>query len=558
MNNKQRRSELVKSFQHKKDVVKKSDKVVKAIITKDIIGNTKVVRDSELEKYRIHKSDSNKIHSRQLKEEEFFNSFEGDNLVKPPYNLIYLWRFMELSTEHSSCVRQKASDVCGLGWEIVKAKKGLKNAKLSEKEELENFFQNCNPRETFNEISQNVQIDKEALENAYYEVIRGGDGKPKALYHLPGHTIRCTKDDDIFIQIRGGKKKIFRRFNTDKKDKVSKLFVQQKLITELEEFANGDTEKIKIAKQGWNFNEITSEIIQIKNYSARSSYYGIPEWLPSVGAILGNIQCRDYNLKFFENNGVPHYAIIIKGADLDEELENVIATFFSQEIRGDSHKTLIIPINSTEVEVTFEKLSTDIKDASFRMYRQDNRDEIIRAHRIPFSRMNVATPGKLGGGGQAREESETYKKSIITPKQLIHEHRINQTIIRQGFGITDWVLRFKKLDATDVETDMRIDTAYVKSGIKTINEARENAGLEPKEGGDRPFLNTATGMVFLDEMEEMTGGIAVGTNEQKEQQQVTEKALAQLNKTLEEINQQDEIGVLTKYIIKALKFLKKI
>jgi PBSX family phage portal protein len=532
-------------------------KVVRAIVTKGMNG-TKIVPETELEKYRIaRKTTNDDIASQQLTDLESID-FTSQNIIKPPYNLSYLWRFMELSTEHSSCVRQKASDVCGLGWKIVK-RKNSENADLKQKVEIETFFDFGNMEETFLEITQNVWIDFEAIGNGYFEVIRDSvTKKPKAIYHIPAHTIRCTKDNDVFIQLRNDKKKIFRRFNTDVSDKLAKAFVKEKVLIELEKVAiekNISREKIN---KGWEFDEATSEIIQIKNYTSRSSFYGIPEWIPSIGAILGNIECRDYNLKFFDNNGVPHYAIIIKGADLDEELENVISTFFSQEIRGDAHKTLIIPINSQDVEVTFEKLSTDIKDASFRMYKQDNRDEIIRAHRVPFSRMNVATPGKLGNGSAA-EESETYKKSVIAPKQLIFEHRINEILISGGFGINDWVLRFNKLDATDIETDMRINTNYVKSGIKSINESRIDCDLEPKEGGDRLFLNTATGIVFLDELTTMSSGVAVGSQSEQKQGNLTQKALEKLSMNLEKMIFDEEIykektkGLIKKLIEKVLK-----
>jgi len=515
--------------QHKIDRSKK----VRAYITKGFDGQTRVIPETELEKYRVARNKETNLSSQQLMQSDYIMDYTGENLIKAPYNLSYLWRFMELCTEHSACVRQKASDVCGLGWKIVK-RKGIKDANIEEKNKLEAFFDFGNPDETFTEIIEKVWIDYESMANAYLEVIRNPNtGEPAALYHIPAQTIKCGKMKDIFIQIRGFNKKIFRRFNTG--DRVTKAWAKTKIYGELLKAKSNKKLSDPNFLLGWDFEKATSELIQIKNYSSRSSYYGIPEWIASLGAILGNVQCRDYNLKFFDNNGVPHYAIIIKGADLDPDMEKVIATYFSQEIRGDAHKTLIIPINSQEVEVTFEKLSTDIKDASFRMYRQDNRDEIIRAHRVPFSRVNVAIPGKLGGGGVSREESETYKKSIIAPKQLVLEHRINEKIIKRGFGINSWILKFNKLDATDVETDMRIDTAYVKSGIKSINEARENCGLEPVEGGDRVFINTATGMVFLDEMESMLSGQAIGTQAQQEQNQVTEKALQGLHVTLQKL-----------------------
>jgi len=40
-----------------------------------------------------------------------------------------------------------------------------------------------------------------------------------------------------------------------------------------------------------------------------------------------------------------------------------------------------------EVNIEFKPLSTEVKEASFRLFRQDNRDEILAAHGVPPYRM---------------------------------------------------------------------------------------------------------------------------------------------------------------------------
>jgi capsid portal protein len=93
----------------------------------------------------------------------------------------------------------------------------------------------------------------------------------------------------------------------------------------------------------------------------------------------------EFNVRFFDNHAVPAYAVVIEGADVTPELEEKILDHF-KAIKGDPHRTLVIPVpgipgdEATQVKVRFEKLAVDIKDASFRLYKQDNALEICIAH----------------------------------------------------------------------------------------------------------------------------------------------------------------------------------
>jgi PBSX family phage portal protein len=357
-------------------------------------------------------------------------------------------------------------------------------------------------------------MDYEAIGNLGLEVVRK-DKIPVALYHIPFHTMRVCTDNNTYVQIRGTKKIRFRRFNTE--EKIYKAWVET--IGEVKDIPDSG-----------------HEIIHILNYHPCSSFYGVPDIISALGSLLGQIEARDYNLRFFENNAVPDYAIVIEGGEFTPESKKTIKAYFENELKGSTHRTLVLPVDEG-VKVTFEKLTVEVRDSSFRLYRADNRDEIIRAHGIPPRRVGIAEAGGLGGTGEAKWQAENYKTSIVRPSQEILEYRINDFLIQGGFGISDWILQFSQIDLTDELEDARINEIYVKAGVKSVNQVRGELGYDPIPGGEEPWVQTARGAVPLSRLGEI---MDAPTDEvAKEDRKWYEDALDRLREELHEFTEPD-------------------
>jgi hypothetical protein len=149
----------------------------------------------------------------------------------------------------------------------------------------------------------------------------------------------------------------------------------------------------------------------------------------------------------------------------------------------------------------------EIKDASFRMFRADNAEEIRVAHGVPGRLIGLAEKGGLGGAGEGETQQEIFKYHVIEPKQTRLEYRINNFLVKRGFGIEDWELRFKEIDVTDEAKVAEIIQKLVKLGVLTINEGRREMGQKPLEhpGADVPFMMTAMGPLSLDTLAQ--GGV---------------------------------------------------
>ncbi len=417
--------------------------------------------------------------------------YDKTGAKEPPYNLDALAYFLEVNTWHFRCCKTKAIVTAGLGYDFV-VPEGVESPDPAHKTTLQRFFSYPNEEQTWGEILENVLTDFEALGNGYFEVVRNryGGGPPRSIYHIPAVTMRVRKDKKGFIQRRGNKAVYFRPFGTDPKGPGS--------------FDPRDKGKPPGRRR------LLHEVIHLKNYHPRSSYYGLPDFLPAIRALVGNKMAGDFNIQFFENNAVPQYAIIVKGGELAKGTRKRIEEYFREHIKGQAHKTLILEVLQDEgekVEIEIKPLAVEIRDSSFRMFRTDNAEEIRVAHGVPGRLIGLTEKGGLGGAGEGTAQQEIFKYHVIEPKQTRLEYRINNFLIKRGFGIDDWELRFKEIDVTDEAKVAEIVNKLVRLGVITINEARRSMNQKPLKhpGAEIPFINTSSGPLSLDVLVE--GGV---------------------------------------------------
>lgn len=434
-----------------------------------VLDDGEVVSNSYMDNYLIKSRDT-----KQIPSDKFEGHYGERGIVEPIYNLEALAELLEMNAFHYRAVKTKARDVAGLGW-YLEPLEAVDNPSEQEKEKAEYFLNNPNPRLTLSEVNDRMMVDFEATGNGYLEIIRDGEDIT-SIEHIPSHTMRIHEDMDRFIQVRGNRKVWFKRFELDEDVDVY----------------TGDYHEAGSLSDERKANEV----LHIKNYTSRSDYYGVPDIMASLGAVLGERERQEYNISFFDNHAIPAYAVTVSGAELDEETENQIKKFFQNDVKKNNHSTLVLTAKKPEgdysedpVEFKFEALSTDTKEASFRMFRQDNRDEILSAHGVPPYRAGVTVEGQLGGSS-AGESTEIYKQSIILPKQEMLENRINRFLLKDGLDINDWHFKFKQIDTRDVDKEVeRLDRLF-DMGALSPNMILEEMGYEKVDNPnmDRHFV----------------------------------------------------------------------
>jgi capsid portal protein len=242
-----------------------------------------------------------------------------------------------------------------------------------------------------------------------------------------------------------------------------------------------------------NPNPITSdqrpnEIIHFKEYSPLNTYYGVPDIISAITALQGDQLASQYNIDYFGNKAVPRYVVTLKGAKLSSDAEDKMFRFLQTSLKGQSHRTLYIPLpgdsDTNKVEFKMEPIENGVQEASFNDYRVRNRDDILVAHQVPLS--------KIGGGDAASiaaalAQDRTFKEQVARPAQRTIEKLINR-IVKEKTDILE--LKFNELTLTDEIAQSQILERYVKTQIMVPNEAREILGLPQRPDADEPFQMT--------------------------------------------------------------------
>jgi len=409
--------------------------------------------------------------SKQLFPEQDISTAYGlYDVVVPPYNLDELAFFYENSFANHAAINAKVSNIVGLGYsfkntdattakleeaeseeQLLRAQRKLQRLKA----DLTSWLEDLNDEDTFSHILEKVYTDVESTGNGYIEIGRKVNGDIGYAGHIPSTTVRVRRNRDGYIQIVNQKVVYFRNF------------------------------------QGKERNPITSdprpnELIHIKKYSPKTTYYGVPDTIASSVAMVGDNLAGRYNIDYFENKAVPRYIVTLKGAKLSVDAEDKLFRFLQSGLRGQNHRTLYIPLpgDSTDNKVEFkmDPIENGIQEGSFEKYRKSNRDDILMAHQVPFS--------KVGGGAgvsiaSALSSDRTFKEQVARPAQRNLEKVINKIVKEK----TD-MLQFKlnELTLTDETTQSQIDERYLRMQVVVPNEVREKLGYPSRMGGQEPIV----------------------------------------------------------------------
>jgi PBSX family phage portal protein len=330
----------------------------------------------------------------------------------------------------------------------------LRNSLVREEQRLHDLFDSFNEFESFTETLVKIWIDVLSTGNGYMEVGRSRSGKIGYVGHIPSIHIRVRRARDGFVQKSGSKFIFFRNFgDIDVVDPI-----------------NGDPNP--------------NEIIHFNLYSPTNTYYGVPSAVAALSALVGDKFAKEYNIDYFENKSIPRYAIILKGAKLSEKSKQEVVNYFRNEIKGNNHGTLFVPLPATlgkEVDIKFEKLENNVQEGSFDKYRKSNRDEIMVAHRVPAPKIGVYDNANLA---VSRDADKTFKVQVISPDQKIIEKKINR-IVKEFSDIKQF--KFAEIDIIDDDIRSRIWDRYLRTEVVTPNEVRANLGMNPVNDGDHPL-----------------------------------------------------------------------
>lgn len=447
------------------------------IVTIDNNNEPHIVDRMELDKYSF-KAEVDVDGSKQIVDDMFK---QGQQILNPKYNPWDLVQLLDLYTYHASCVEAVAVDCSGINYDL----KPIENIEPvdAEKERFKAFLDNCSP--SINTHLQRVAYDRRAIGYAALELIRDttSDSEPKKLKHIPAQTLRRHADKKRVLHITPAGKKVWFVIYGKNYDN------------------NGQLCDVK-ADDGTfhpynslSANERANELLWTMEYAPGTDYYGRPPIVSCLGSIKGDIGAVKYNNSFFENYGMPKFAITVTGdfADYDEEPYNEDGTpnedyditqtlryKIGQQIKEvirNPHSAICITIPSEgeegNVDLKITPLSVQAEEGHFRMYRKDTRDEVIHAHHMDPSRLGIFDTGTLNGTN-SQVTQNSYKYGTIAPIKSELEDLIN--LIAKDMEVTSWKFNIEDVAPIDYTNDLALAEFLFQRGAMTIKELIDNFG----------------------------------------------------------------------------------
>lgn len=383
----------------------------------------------------------------------------------PPYEPARLAELFELNVIHSRCIFLKAALVCMLGFNLV-----TDDDSKEPDDEYNRIMAFLEDHARYNNQSwldtlYNFLVDYEIFGYNFLEVVRNGKGDVAEFYHMPGVNVHIWKTSE------------------------GKVYAKQKVTVEEEDFYPfGAEHRVK----GKN------EYLMMKCYTPRSIYYGIPEYIAATGAISLDRSAVEYNISNFKNNAVPPQVITAYGVENsgkknsdNKTMAGLIKDFFNANFKGvaNAGRALFLSTEKKKDDAFIEikTIGSEIKDASFRNLRGDNKAEVAAAHGVPPRLVGIMTAGSLGGDSEAKQQMQMFRDLVIAPRQTKLEFLLNHFIIEQGLGIKKWKIQFERFDINDAINDatffqniMNIADAQGEK-VLDVNEIREELGYKPRE-----------------------------------------------------------------------------
>ena len=457
-----------------------------------------IIDNETLQNFSVKADVDPKTGSKQVPDEKWQY---GIQCLEPKYSPHDLVELLDRNTYHADCVDAVARDSAGISFTIVPIEGETESEE--ERKRFMDFLNECTP--SINKHCYRMIYDMRSIGYGAMELVRWDTSKSdvRRFCHIQAHTLRRHSDGRRVKQITETGHEIWFVLYGENYDPDGNLADVHAETGEWYPYNSLSAE------------ERANELVWMYEYAPGTSYYGRPPIIGSLASIYGTISAKKYNMSFFENYGLPAYAITITGdfADYDEEpfIENedgqkvpnpeydvtqTIRYKITQQIKQvikNPHSAVCITIPSEgeegNVEVKIQPLSVRTEEGGFRVFLKDERDEIIHAHKVDPSRLGIYDAGKLNGtNGQFTDNS--YKYSTVAPIKNDAEELIN-LIAREELEIKSWEYRSSDLDPKDYKNDIALaDFLFARASMTPrdlINNFGDQFGLTAPE--DNPYLD---------------------------------------------------------------------
>jgi phage portal protein BeeE len=227
-------------------------------------------------------------------------------------------------------------------------------------------------------------------------------------------------------------------------------------------------------------------ILHFKSPSATSFFYGQGPVGASWTAAMTDDAATAYRYWFYKNSARPD-GILSSEKGLQEHQIQRIRDQWQATFQGEpsSHRTAVLDSALKYTPISFSPKDTDVARD-----REMARDDQLVAYGVPKAALGIET----GDVGRREEQIRLYYHATIKPACVKRAATITDLLCPVfGPGI---VCEPDFSEITPLQEDelrrAQVDEIYLRNGVITVNEVREQEGREPVAWGDVPLVSITT------------------------------------------------------------------
>lgn len=204
--------------------------------------------------------------------------------------------------------------------------------------------------------------------------------------------------------------------------------------------------------------------------------------------ISADLFADKYNIDFFSNNARPNIAILFEnlGFGRGQAAIRRAKQWYLEEHQGKPHLPLFMGAEKGAVKLQQMQLSN--KDMEFEVYSTMLLSKIMSVYGMqPFILGVVnSTTGKLN----SQEQVNQFKIDAVLPYLKMTVENFNLVLIwgEQNYNYDDIYLSHDDLDLRDMKSTADMYEVYLKNGVITINQVRQELKMSPVPWGDIPYI----------------------------------------------------------------------
>ncbi len=257
-------------------------------------------------------------------------------------------------------------------------------------------------------------------------------------------------------------------------DKFRPIIGKSKLI-EGYEYEIGVGERVRLG---------VDEVLFLKYPNPAKPFRGIGTLQMAARTVDIDNSSEIWNNAFYENSARPDSIMTVKNVDnLSDEQRDILKKSLQDAYQGKdkAHKNMLLM-----GDITFEKSSFSQKDMDFTEQQKFGRDKILGIFRVPKAIVSQTDGVNFAS---AKTAQFIFARYTIKPKMERLVQQLNEFLLPMFSGTDNMFLDYKSPVPDDKESDVKRFESALDSGYMTINEVREEIGLEAIEGGDVIYLS---------------------------------------------------------------------